>query len=41
MQAGLEEPLTTHAPGNGIPADHPTLAPLLADTGHATAMFGK
>ncbi|GAA3971398.1 sulfatase-like hydrolase/transferase [Thermobifida alba] len=41
LQAGLEEPLTTHAPGNGIPADHPTLASLLTEAGYATAMFGK
>ncbi|MDA8370275.1 MAG: sulfatase-like hydrolase/transferase [Nocardiopsaceae bacterium] len=41
LQVGLEEPLTTHAEGNGIPAGHPTLSSLLADTGYETAMFGK
>ncbi len=41
LPAGLEEPLTTHAEGNGIPADHPTLSSLLLTAGYETAMFGK
>jgi len=41
LLAGLEEPLTTHAEGNGIPADHPTLSSLLLAAGYQTAMFGK
>ncbi|SCF02965.1 Arylsulfatase A [Micromonospora coriariae] len=41
LQAGLEEPLTTRAEGNGIPADQPTLSSLLLAAGYETAMFGK
>ncbi|GIJ21966.1 sulfatase family protein [Micromonospora lutea] len=41
LPAGLEEPLTTHTEGNGIPADHPTLSSLLLAAGYETAMFGK
>lgn len=41
LPAGLEEPLTTRADGNGIPHDHPTLPSLLKDAGYNTAMFGK
>lgn len=41
LPAGLEEPLTTHSEGNGIPADHPTLPSLLLAAGYQTAMFGK
>lgn len=41
LPVGLEEPLTTHTEGNGIPADHPTLSSLLLDAGYDTAMFGK
>ncbi len=39
--AGLEEPLTTRADGNGIPHGHPTLPSRLVDAGYTTAMFGK
>ncbi|WP_206302327.1 MULTISPECIES: sulfatase [unclassified Streptomyces] len=41
LPAGLEEPLTTHAEGNGIPEGHPTLSSLTAGVGYRTAMFGK
>ncbi|TDC44110.1 twin-arginine translocation pathway signal protein [Micromonospora sp. KC213] len=41
LPAGLEEPLTTHAEGSGIPAEHPTLSSLLLAAGYQTAMFGK
>lgn len=41
LPAGLEEPLTTRAQGNGIPADQPTLSSLLLAAGYETAMFGK
>lgn len=41
LPAGLQEPLTTRAEGNGIPSDHPTLSSLLLAAGYETAMFGK
>jgi len=41
LQAGLEEPLVTRSPENGIPEGHPTLSSLLVEAGYATAMFGK
>ena len=41
LPAGLEEPLITHADGNGIPGDHPTLSSSLLAAGYKTAMFGK
>ncbi|MFK7917368.1 MAG: sulfatase-like hydrolase/transferase [Ilumatobacter sp.] len=41
LQAGIEEPMQTRSPENGIPADHPTLPSLLKDAGYDTAMFGK
>ncbi|MEQ4305793.1 sulfatase-like hydrolase/transferase [Plantactinospora sp. B6F1] len=41
LPAALEEPLTTHAQHNGIPADHQTLPSLLLAAGYRTAMFGK
>jgi arylsulfatase A-like enzyme len=41
LEAGLEEPLSTHSAQMGIPAGQPTLPSLLKDAGYSTAMFGK
>ena len=41
LPAGLQEPLTTRADGNGIPHGQPTISSRLKDAGYRTAMFGK
>src|SRR5262249_21844165 len=41
---GLAEPLRhadRHAPGMGLPPDHPTMPGLLRDAGYTTALIGK
>lgn len=41
LSGGLKEPLNAPEEGQGIPADHPTLASILKKRGYETAMFGK
>ena len=41
LRGGLAEPMTVPRPDEGIPADHPTLASLLAASGYTTVMYGK
>jgi arylsulfatase A-like enzyme len=44
FQLGLAEPLRhadRHAPGMGLPPEHPTLPGLLRDAGYSTALIGK
>jgi arylsulfatase A-like enzyme len=41
LEVGLQEPLALRSPEVGIPADHPTVASLLRDSGYETALIGK
>ena len=41
IPGGLQEPIGTPSPQNGIPPEHPTLASLLRAQGYSTHMVGK
>jgi arylsulfatase A-like enzyme len=41
LRGGLQEPIGSPDPHDGIPLDHPTLASLLKGAGYTTAMLGK